>query len=131
MREQVLRSEDQQDAVGRLGPARLIDERGNPIDRSRDVQPLVEKTDKGGEALENKGTGEDGDGGEKGIGGTGDEDGRDDTSGKDEPTGTQLAQLSTPGPKARLGGLPSAVSPVPNPKRRNDLTAIIHDGYRI
>ncbi len=121
VRDMVLGPEDQQDVVRPLGPARLIDERGNLIDRSRNFQPLVEKTDKGGEALENKGTGEDGDGGEKGTGGTGDEDGRDDTSGKDEPTGTQLAQLSAHGPKARLGGLPSAVSPVPNPKRRNDL----------
>ena len=115
VRDMVLRPEDQRDAVGPLGPARLIDE------GSQDVQPLAEKADKGGEALENKGTGEDGDGGEKGTGGTGDEDGRDDTSGKDEPTGTELAQLSAPAPKARPGGLPSAVNPVPNPKMRNDL----------
>ena len=52
--------------------------------------------------------------------GEGGEENGNDAGGKDEPIGTQLAQLSAPGPKARPGGLPSAVSPVPNPKMRND-----------
>ena len=53
--------------------------------------------------------------------GEGGEENGNDAGGKDEPTGTQLAQLSAPGQKARPGGLPLAVSPVPNPKMRHDL----------
>ncbi|MCH7691931.1 MAG: hypothetical protein IID50_00660 [Proteobacteria bacterium] len=82
VRDMVLRREDRQGVVGPLGPARPIDE------GSRDAQPLAERADKGGEALENKGTGEDGHGGGEGAG-------EDDTAagkGEKEPDPTAGAE---------------------------------------